>query len=75
MYSGIRTGAIIWSPEGQTTDPTLNEMFDSDYGRTVLRIQLVAFGMRGYFTDNIGANIEFAIGSPYFVTGGLNFRF
>jgi len=37
--------------------------------------QLVAFGMRGYFTDNFGANVELGIGSPHFISMGLNYRF
>ncbi len=77
MYSGIRLGATIWNSEmiWNTSDPTLESFFNDEYVGSFFRTQLVAFGIRGYFTDNIGANIEFAIGSPYYLSGGVNFRF
>ena len=78
MYSGVRLGMTNWGfdydvPE---SDPTL----DALQGSTNLTgfhfsPQLVAFGIRGYFTDNIGANLEFAIGAPYYMMGGVNYRF
>jgi hypothetical protein len=39
------------------------------------QVQLIAFGLRGYVTENIGLNGELAIGSPYFVSIGANYRF
>ncbi|MCD4793750.1 MAG: hypothetical protein K8R54_10975 [Bacteroidales bacterium] len=56
-------------------DPTIHIIEDSKYSNFTFSPQLIAFGIRGYFTDNIGAHIEFAIGSPYFLAGGINFRF
>lgn len=83
MYSGIRLGLTKWGVDYKITldetDPTV-EQFQreaEDYinGTYVFAPQLVAFGMRYYFTDNIGAHGEFSIGSPYFISAGVNFRF
>lgn len=41
----------------------------------LLQTQFIPFGIRGYVTENIGINGELAIGSPYFASIGLNYRF
>ncbi len=78
MYSGIRLGMTNWGLDYdvQTNDPTLKALEGSN-NLTGFHFspQLVAFGIRGYFTDNIGANMEFAIGAPYYMMGGINYRF
>jgi hypothetical protein len=38
-------------------------------------IQFVPIGVRGYFNDHIGLNAELAIGSPYYASAGVNYRF
>jgi hypothetical protein len=38
-------------------------------------LQIIPIGARYYFNDNIGANAEIAIGSPYYLSGGIDFRF
>ncbi|NOZ35777.1 MAG: hypothetical protein GXO80_10825 [Chlorobi bacterium] len=78
MYSGIRLGMTNWglNYDVTNTDPTLAAL-EGDNSLTGFHFspQLVAFGIRGYFTDHIGANVEFAIGAPYYMTGGVNYRF
>ena len=74
LYSGVRLGATGYDFDSTSADPTLDGFADDNSGFH-FRTQVVAFGMRGYFTDNIGANLEFTIGSPYFLMGGLNYRF
>lgn len=37
--------------------------------------QFIPFGFRWSITDNIGLGGELAFGSPYFISGGLNYRF
>jgi hypothetical protein len=39
------------------------------------QLQFIPIGVRGYFNDHIGLNAELAIGSPYYFSGGLNYRF
>lgn len=75
MYSGIRLGFTFWNSDIDPDDPTIYIIEDSKYSDFTFSPQLIAFGIRGYFTDNIGAHIELAIGSPYFLAGGINFRF
>jgi len=37
--------------------------------------QITIFGIEGYVTDNFGLNAELALGSPAFLSAGLNYRF
>lgn len=78
MYSGVRLGMTNWgfNYDVPTDDPTL-DLLQGDNKLTGFHFspQLIAFGIRGYFTDNIGANLEFAIGAPYYMMGGVNYRF
>lgn len=39
------------------------------------QFQFIAFGLRGFLTENIGINGELCLGSPYFACIGLNYRF
>jgi hypothetical protein len=39
------------------------------------QVQFIPFGFRWSITDKIGFGGELALGSPYFVSGGLNYRF
>jgi len=75
MYSGLRLGLTNW---GINTTETVENYEATDYisfnSGTLFAPQLVAFGIRGYFTDFIGANIEFAIGAPHYISGGITLR-
>jgi hypothetical protein len=75
MYSGLRLGLTNW---GINTTETVQNYEPTDYisfnSGTVFAPQLVAFGIRGYFTDFIGANVEFAIGAPHYISGGISLR-
>lgn len=73
MYSGVRFSYLSVNSEYETNDTSFDgDAFDKLSG---VGFQLVAFGARGYFTPNLGFNAELAFGSPYFVMGGLNYRF
>ncbi len=78
MYSGVRLGMTNWAYKIDITsdDPTLQALQgNGKFSGLGFAPQLIAFGIRGYFTDNIGANIEFAVGAPYYMAGGINYRF
>ena len=77
MYSGVRLGMTNWGYKIDiaSNDPTLTALQDSKFAGFGFAPQLIAFGIRGYFTDNIGANVEFAVGAPYYMTGGISYRF
>ncbi len=44
-------------------------------GFVLPQVQVILFGLRTYVTENIGLNGELAVGSPYFASIGLNYRF
>ncbi len=69
LYSGLRIGYTMWDVSANTEDAS-TEGFGSGFA-----LQAVAFGMRGYFTDNLGANIELAIGAPHYLSLGVSYRF
>jgi hypothetical protein len=47
---------------------------DLGVGWAAVQAQLIAFGLRGYVTENLGINGELSLGSPYFMSLGLNYR-
>lgn len=76
MYSGLRLGMTYWDI---STTETVENYEPADYlsfsSGALFAPQLVAFGIRGYFTDFLGANLEFAVGAPHYVSGGISLRF
>ncbi len=81
MYSGVRLSTTIWKWDANSNDPTIQNTIDdlnsSSFFNNTLKIapQIVAFGIRGYFTDMFGAHMELTIGAPYYLSGGVNVRF
>jgi len=69
MYSGLRLGYTLWNIKATVDD------YDDAGLANSFAPQLILFGMRGYFTENIGANFELAVGSPHYFSLGLNYRF
>ncbi|MFZ4544390.1 MAG: outer membrane beta-barrel protein [Saprospiraceae bacterium] len=39
------------------------------------QFQVIPIGVRWFFTDHLGVNAELAVGSPYFLSAGANYRF
>ena len=82
MYSGVRLSTTMWGLSTNITgDPSVTEFVDDLNSSkffnkaVVIAPQIVAFGIKGYFTDMFGAHMEFSIGSPYYLSGGVNVRF
>ncbi|MCB9246842.1 MAG: outer membrane beta-barrel protein [Flavobacteriales bacterium] len=73
MYSGLRIGITGWSTDIQSTDPDINDVVDLTSGR--FSLGLTAFGVRYYFSELIGANMELNLGAPYIFSGGINLKF
>lgn len=69
-YFGARVGYTIWSYRTNAVASGLNK----DSARSRLWPQAL-FGVRYYFTPNIGVNAELAVGPPYYLSLGFNFRF
>lgn len=62
-YSGVRLGVSVSNFEGDFEDETGGEFQPR-----------VFYGMRSYFNDDIGVNLEVGVGLPYFFNGGVVFR-
>lgn len=73
MYSGLRVGYLIRNVTVDSDDPNGDFLDDLDGNRFALG--LVPFGMRYFFTDNLGINMDLQIGTPYVVSGGIAFQF
>jgi hypothetical protein len=74
IYAGLRLSFMRWS---YTTDrPDLASNFATEIlgGASPVKVQGL-FGMRYFFTENIGFNTELAIGPSYFAMIGVNARF
>ena len=72
MYSGLRIGLSNWSLDVGTDDPN----FDPPKANgPAFAPQLVLFGIRGYFTENLGIGGELAAGAPHLVSLGVYYRF
>ena len=71
-YFGARISYTIWKYTSNVRNDvnlTSNSLFNNR-----LHVQAL-IGGRYFFTDNIGVNLEFAIGPSYYAMGGLNIRF
>lgn len=72
FYMGFRVGVSIWNVGLTSTDPNFN--FLGKFTGTLPSFQAL-LGFKGYFSPVVGAHIEVAVGTPYFVEAGLSFRF
>ena len=72
-YFGLRLGYTQWSYSTTNPDPLYDNSGTTSIGSSV-KVQ-VLFGARYWITDFLGFNTEVAIGSPYFLMVGANFRF
>lgn len=73
MYSGLRVGFISWSGTTDSTDPNLDLATSFGAGRPT--VSIIAFGMRYYFNEMIGAGFELATGAPHIASVSLNAKF
>ncbi|GAB4130818.1 MAG: hypothetical protein Fur0041_00420 [Bacteroidia bacterium] len=69
-YAGARFGYTFWSAKTNATGSGI----DKNTATSRLWPQAL-FGMRYFFTPNIGVNVEFSVGPPYYMMFGLNARF
>ena len=71
-YFGIRIGYSYW----RVTSNVENIRRLADFARLGNHLLPQAiFGIRYFFSPNIGVNGEFALGFPYYLSAGLNIRF
>lgn len=76
-YIGVRFGSSYWqdipTQQNQNMVNCPPTYFITNPNSLVASFQLL-YGMRIYFSDNLGIHLEAGIGSPYLVEGGLTFR-
>jgi hypothetical protein len=72
IYTGGRIGLSIWSISTTASVPGYSGPFQ--YSGVLPSFQYL-FGMKAYFTPSFGAHFEVAIGTPYLIEAGLNYRF
>lgn len=72
LYSGLRGGFVLWTNEINTQDPFFDVLEEFSGGRPTLAV--VPIGGNYYFTENFGANFEFALGAPYVISLGVQLK-
>lgn len=74
-YLGARISYTSWSTSTTNPDPYYNTGSTYDFiGASPIKFQTV-LGLRYFFGDLVGINMELAIGPSYYLAGGINFRF
>lgn len=71
LYSGLRVCGTFWVNQNGGS----SRFIRNNVSQQSLAPQVILFGLRGYFTDHFGAGGELCAGPPYFLAGGLNYRF
>ncbi len=74
MYIGPRIGMTQWTFSSNNPDPYYDSGDFYDGFTSRIRVQ-VLYGIRYFFNEHIGLNGEIAIGTPYYMMGGINFKF
>jgi hypothetical protein len=69
----LRLGYTNWNVSSTSTDPDYDP--NSVFTGGGFAPQVILFGFRGYFTENIGLNSELTVGAPHYFSIGLNYRF
>jgi hypothetical protein len=74
IYAGLRLSFVRWSYNTNRPDLDVSGATSLLSGASPVKVQGL-FGMRYFFTENIGFNTELAIGPSYFAMVGINARF
>ncbi len=73
-YFGVRIGMARWTTSSNVPDYEDLGIFDATFFRSRVLPQ-VLFGVRYFFLPFLGVNAEIAVGFPYYLSTGINFRF
>jgi opacity protein-like surface antigen len=73
-YFGVRLGMSRWTYTSNVDGASDIGLFDERDFRTRIWPQAL-FGVRYFFLPFLGVNAELAIGFPYYLSTGINFRF
>jgi hypothetical protein len=72
FYSGVKLGYVSVVTNDNSTD--LEYTVITNLARKRATIGIIPFGMRYFFTENIGCNLELSLGVPNFISFGLNYK-
>lgn len=72
LYSGLKVGISHWSVD---VGAEVEGYSPPKVSGVVPAFQLIAFGLRGYVTSQLGLNAEIALGAPHLASVGLTYRF
>lgn len=73
-YFGVRLGMSRWTSEIKIETGSNIDLFDETVFRNRFLPQAI-FGVRYFFLPFLGVNTEIAVGFPYYLSLGVNFRF
>ncbi|MCG8332138.1 MAG: porin family protein [Chitinophagales bacterium] len=73
LYSGVRLGLTNWSVDVGADNIT--DFVPPQSAGIFFAPQLVAFGIKGYFSPNFGVNAELSVGAPHYFSMGISYRF
>lgn len=73
-YFGVRIGMARWTFKSNVDGYEDLGLFDETFFRNRVLPQAL-FGVRYFFLPFLGVNAEIAIGFPYYLSAGVNFRF
>jgi len=73
-YFGVRIGMARWTTSSNVEGYQDMGLFDATFFRARVLPQ-VLFGVRYFFLPFLGVNAEIAVGFPYYLSTGINFRF
>lgn len=75
MYSGLRLGVEHWNTITESTVEVVDDFFgNNNTSGTNFAPQIIIFGLRYYVSDDIGFSFESVIGTPHFLSVGVNYR-
>ncbi len=74
FYSGMRFGITKWTVESSSEVDSYEAVSSIGGDLTNPGIQVVLFGVQGYFNEQIGINTEICLGSPHYFSMGLSYR-
>lgn len=73
-YFGVRIGMARWTFKNNIEGGDDVGLFDETFFRNRVLPQAI-FGVRYFFLPFLGVNAEIAVGFPYYLSTGINFRF
>jgi len=75
LYSGFKTGLLIFKTTSVDVGHDMESELEAENNRSRIAIGLIPIGARFLIHPQFGLNLETSIGSPAFISFGLNYRF